>query len=69
MHYRKGDDQHRKMARARQAESLLKEELGPDASFFGISYIEMEYATNEAEYLESLLAPILQQKKMSEEAN
>lgn len=59
-HYRKGDDHYRKMARARQAESLVKDELGPDASYFGISYIEMEYATNEAEYLEQVLAPIIQ---------
>lgn len=67
-HYRKGDDQYRMMARARQTESLVRKELGDDSSFFAISYIEMEYATNEAEYLEQILAPILQQKMKSEEA-
>ena len=67
VHYRKGDDQYRKMARARQAEALIKDELGPEASYYGISYVEMEYAVNEAEYLEQVLHPILQQKKINEE--
>ena len=63
VHYRKGEDEKlRKMARARQTEQLVKNELGDQAQLFLISYVEMEYAQNEATYLENVLEPILDGK-------
>jgi len=40
-------------------ESMIKDKMGPDYNYYGISYIEMEYEDNEVEYLENLLRPVI----------
>ena len=47
------------MSRARYTNDLVRAALGEESKLFPLSYVEMEYSVNEAEYLEAILLPIL----------
>ena len=45
VHFRKGGQEAlRKMARAREVQELVRQQLGEEAKVFCLSYVEMEYA-------------------------
>jgi hypothetical protein len=46
------------MARGRLADTVLKDK-GFSGGYIGVSYVEMEYAKNEEEYLQQVLSKII----------
>jgi len=57
-HYKKGDE-YKLLSRGRLADQIIKEHTGDQqCRYVPISLVEMEYAQDEAEYLERILADL-----------